>query len=281
MPGQDVNLNFHKESEVVSRRITRRLPRLAIVCLLAIVSAVSVLAQSKAPSNTKPISTKVQQSSQTTSENESAPVIAAAPKVDNAARLSFVTPLEKEIIDEINLSRTEPQKYLALIEAYKNYYQGNALTLPGSKTALVTHEGLAAVDDAINFLRAQKPLPSLSIARGMCLAAKDQARDMTLKGLSGHTGSDGSLPKARVDRYGIWNGTVGENIIYDITTARQMVIGMIIDDGVATRGHRRNIFDPTYRVAGVSISDAPSNGARGVIVYVGGFTERAVNTTNR
>ena len=281
MPCQDVNLYFHKESEVVSRRVVRILPLSAVVCLLAIVSTVSVIAQSKATSQSKTGSTTVQKSSKTTSKSNTAPVIAAAPKVDNVSRISFMTPLEKEIINEMNLARTEPQKYMAFIEAYKNYYKGNNLMLPGSKTALVTHEGLAAVEEAINFLRAQKPLLSLTIARGMCLAAKDHARDMTLKGISGHTGSDGSLPKARVDRYGMWDGTVGESIIYDITTARQMVIGMIIDDGVATRGHRRNIFDTTYRVAGVAISDAAANAARGVIVYVGGFTEKAVNTTNR
>lgn len=256
------------------------LPLLVFVCLLANVSAVSVMAQSKATQKSQTVSTSVQQSGKTTSKNEVATAIVAAPKVNNAPNIGFVTPQEKEIIDEINLARTDPQKYIAFLEAYKGYYKGNNLTLPGSRTALVTNEGLNAVDEAINFLRAQKALPALSLARGMCLAAKDHARDMTLKGISGHTGSDGSLPKARVDRYGLWDGTVGENIIYDIRTAREMVIGMIVDDGVASRGHRRNIFDTTYRVAGVSISDAASNPSRGVIVYVGGFTDKAGNTNH-
>ena len=66
------------------------------MCLLAIVSTVSVIAQSKATSQSKTASTTVQKSSKTTSKSNTAPVIAAAPKVDNASRSSFVTPLEKE-----------------------------------------------------------------------------------------------------------------------------------------------------------------------------------------
>lgn len=258
----------------MKRRVVRTIPLSVVVCALG---CVSVLAQSKPTQQSATVSTGVQQSSKVSSNVNPAPAIATTAKAGNAANVNFVSPLEKEIIDEINLARTDPQKYVAYIEAYKSYYKGNNLTLPGSRTALVTNEGLSAVDDAINFLRAQKPLPALNIARGMCLAAKDHARDMTLKGINGHTGSDGSLPRARVERYGLWDGTVGENIIYDIRTAREMVIGMIIDDGVANRGHRRNIFSDTYRVAGVSISDAAANPSRGVIVYVGGFTDKAGN----
>jgi uncharacterized protein YkwD len=55
-----------------------------------------------------------------------------------------------------------------------------------------------------------------------------------------------------------------------------MVIALIIDDGVPNRGHRRNIFDANYRIAGISITDSPANGARCVVDYVGGFKEKSV-----
>ena len=116
----------------------------------------------------------------------------------------------------------------------------------------------------------------MAINRGMCLAAKDHANDLVLKGVSGHRGSDGSSPNARLDRYGRWDGTVGENIVYDVNTARQIVIGLIIDDGTPNRGHRRNIFDPNHRVTGVSVTDSPANGAKCVLTYAGGFQEKGV-----
>ena len=140
----------------------------------------------------------------------------------------------------------------------------------------MTSEGVAAVNEAISFLRAARPLPPMVINRGMCLAAKDHVRDLALKGVTGHKGSDGSSPNSRLERYGRWDGVVGENIVYDVNTARQIVIGLIIDDGTPNRGHRRNIFEPHHLVTGVSITDSSTNGAKCVLTYAGGFQEKSV-----
>jgi uncharacterized protein YkwD len=60
-------------------------------------------------------------------------------------------------------------------------------------------------------------------------------------GLMGHTGTDGSDPYARMNRYGtVLDG--GENIAYGTFTGRDTVMGLVIDDGVASRGHRDNVF---------------------------------------
>lgn len=203
-----------------------------------------------------------------TLSSSSATVIAVTPRPD------YLSPLELEILDEMNLARMEPQRYAAFVEEFKKYYRGSNLLLPGKRKELVTVEGVAAVDEAINFLRTAKPLPPLAINRGMCLAAKDHSTDLALRGVTGHRGSDGSSPNVRLDRYGSWEGVVGENIVYDVNTARQIVIGLIIDDGTANRGHRRNIFDPNHRVTGVSITDSPDNGARCVLNYAGDFHDK-------
>jgi uncharacterized protein YkwD len=109
----------------------------------------------------------------------------------------------------------------------------------------------------------------------LCLAAKDHALDLAVKGTTGHKGSDGSTPNARMDRYGRWESVTGENIIYEVTTAREIVIGLIIDDGVANRGHRRNVFDSNYRVAGININDSPPYGAKCVVNYAGGYQDKS------
>lgn len=197
-----------------------------------------------------------------------------------APATAFLSKLEQEVLDEMNLARMEPQKYAAFVEDYKKYYDGNRLTLPGRKKAIVTIDGLAAVDEAINFLRAQGPLPSFSTAKGICLAAKDHATEIS-KGVQGHRGSDGSTPNDRVDRYGRWEGAIGETIVYQVATAREMVIALIIDDGVPNRGHRRNIFDPNYKVSGISVSEPATQAAACVIDYVGGFKEKAPQAGNR
>jgi uncharacterized protein YkwD len=254
----------------VKRLISRSFPSLVALCLLALAFPLSGLAQSKVT----PKNEKKPQSDKTLS-SKGAPVITVAPKSAGATRANFLSPLEQEIINEMNLARTEPQKYAAFVTEFKSYYNGNKLTYPGSMQAIITAEGIPAVDEAINYLKAAKPMPAMSITMGPYLAAKDHARDLALKGISGHRGSDGSTPNARLERYGRWEGVVGENIVYEVRTAREIVIGLIVDDGTSNRGHRRNIFDPNHRITGVSISEPSTNGAKCVITYVGGYQDKA------
>lgn len=255
----------------MKRRVASAFPLPVAVCLLALILPVSVLAQSNATTSKSTAATQTATSpaSKATSETAAAQTSSAvASTSQNVRGLSFLSQLESEIIDEINLARMEPQKYAAFVEEFKKYYRGVNLSLPGKPT-LITAEGMAAVEEAISFLRTAKPLPAFQVSKGVSSAAADHVRDMTTKGITGHKGSDGSLPTVRLDRYGRWDEAVGENIVYDVSTARQIVIGFLIDDGVANRGHRRNIFDSKYRVAGISI-----NNPLGVINFTAGFTEK-------
>ena len=194
---------------------------------------------------------------------------------NSSSPAGFLSTAENEVLAEINLARTQPQQYAAYIEEFKKYYQGQRLLLPGAKRAISTFDGVAAVDEAINYLRAAKPVPPLEAAEPACLAAKDHGVDLVTKGIMGHIGSDGTKPNDRVDRYGKWLGGIGEAIVYKVDTARNNVIGLIIDDGNATRGHRNDLFNPDYRFAGLSLSERNANGQVCVIVYVGGFSKKA------
>lgn len=252
-------------------------PLSVAVCLLTLAVQTSTQAQKRTTTNTKVAATTKTAANPTSATNAKTATAPTAATTSVAPNGGFMSQLEQEIFDEMNLARADPQKYAAFVEEYKKYYDGNRLTLPGRKKATVTNEGIPAVDEAINFLRNQKSLPSLIVAKGLCRAAKDHANDLASKGMSGHQGSDGSLPNARVDRYGDWEGAIGETIVYDLNPARQIVIALIIDDGTPNRGHRRNIFDPNYKVAGVSIVESQTNGVRCVVDYVGGFKEKAAN----
>jgi len=64
--------------------------------------------------------------------------------------------------------------------------------------------------------------------------------------LSGHTGSDGSSMSGRLERYGDWNGKIGENCDFGNSTGRDIVISLIVDDGVSNRGHRNNLFSSDF-----------------------------------
>ncbi|HEV2913505.1 MAG TPA: CAP domain-containing protein [Pyrinomonadaceae bacterium] len=190
-------------------------------------------------------------------------------------KVEYLSPLESEIIAEMNLARSQPQVYASYLEEIRKYYSGNQFRYPG-REAEVTVEGLSAVEEAIKFLRSASPLPPLQVYKGMSMAAKDHATYLGTSGNTGHKGGDGSTPNVRISRYGDWANSIGENIVYQATTtAREAVMGLIVDDGIDGRGHRKNIFDSTYRAAGISLGTRSSQGTLCVITFAGGFMDKS------
>lgn len=180
--------------------------------------------------------------------------------------------LEQAIIAETNAARTNPQAYAAKLEKLIPYFDGNLLKLPG-EIPLRTQEGVSAVNEAIQFLKSASSLSPLTASRGMSKAAADHVNDQGPSGKLGHTGTDGSKPWDRLNRYGEWQMVVGENISYGPNTGEDVVMGLIIDDGVSDRGHRDNIFKPEFRVSGVACGDHAQYRIMCTIDYAGGYEE--------
>ncbi len=174
----------------------------------------------------------------------------------SASPADYLSSMEREVVAELNLARTQPQAYSEFVAELLPYYRHGRLERPGS-VALRTQEGRAAAEEAVRFLRQAKPLAPLRSSRGMSLAAQEHVRDLERTGGRGHRGSDGSKPWDRLNRYGEWQSRVGENVDFGSETAREVVISLLIDDGVSSRGHRKNIFQEYFRVVGVGCGKHP------------------------
>ncbi len=192
---------------------------------------------------------------------------------NTTSEVTYLSPLEKAVVNEMNLARTSPKEYLSLLKQFKKYYDGKLLQLPG-ETPILTREGTSAVAEAIRSLRSQKPVPPLNPSKGMSLGAKDHTRDLRTSGASQHEGSDGSQAWDRVNRYGTWQKIIGENISFGHDQARNIVMTLMIDDGVPNRGHRKNIFNPDFRLIGVACGDHPTYRTICVITFTGGYREK-------
>lgn len=77
-----------------------------------------------------------------------------------------------------------------------------------------------------------------------------------------------------MDKEGQWLGRAGENISYGYADPRTVVMTLIVDQGVAGRGHRRNIFCHDFQVAGIACGPHARYGVMCVIDFAEGFLEK-------
>jgi hypothetical protein len=169
------------------------------------------------------------------------------------------------VIRELNLARENPKLYA---------------TFAAESRALHMIERGRAVDEAVRFLSKAHPLPPLTLSPGMCRAAADHCTEQ-VAGQLGHDGSDRSSPGDRISRYGAWSATWGENISYSQKTARGVVLALIIDDGVRSRGHRKNIFNTKFNYAGAAFGPHARYRTVCTIDFAGGYAERADTLVSR
>lgn len=180
------------------------------------------------------------------------------------------------VVREMNLARQHPDIYACYLEELRARFRGDFLVLPG-RTMLRSREGVVAIDEAIRFLQNVRPIAPLIISPGISLAAAEHVADQAT-GAFGHGGSDHSKPSDRMNRHGTWSTLWGENISYGKAIARDVVIALIIDDGLRSRKHRKNIFNPAFNYAGAAFGPHARYRIVCSIDFAGGYVENVTNS---
>ncbi len=75
----------------------------------------------------------------------------------------------------------------------------------------------------------------------------------------------------RVARHGTCLANVAENIFAGCADPEQIIKQLVIDDGVASRGDRANIFNPDFYAVGIGAAPHPDHACMCVLDYAGGM----------
>lgn len=157
------------------------------------------------------------------------------------------------ICDELNYVRTRPNDYAEKV-LRPRLARFNGYTYKQDDGSYVqTHEGAAAVQEAINTLKSAQAMSALTLDTGLSQASSLLAAYQAQTGQIGHVGPNNLTMRQRIEQYGSWSGYIGENCAYGSTAARDIVAQLIIDDGFGNRGHRINILNESFSKVGIAL----------------------------
>jgi len=187
--------------------------------------------------------------------------------------------LKTEIFNEHNKIRKNPKSYIPILEKHLTYFKDDVMYKPNDPVGIMTQEGSKAFKECINFLKSCAPVKELQMNSSLSKSAQDHASDIGPKGLTDHIGSDGSEPGDRIERYLQWDVTIAENLDFGGKTGEEVIVSLIVDDGVKNRGHRSNVFKNDVKYIGIGLSQHKSDyEVCSVMAYVGNILDEKMKT---
>jgi uncharacterized protein YkwD len=145
---------------------------------------------------------------------------------NTAKNVAGITEEEKNAMCYLNLSRLFPVKYAEVeVESYKPYSSSGE----SYKSSLLTT------------LRSMTPLTALQWSDKMYVLAKCWAMESGRKGLTGHSRTE------------CVTGYSGENCAYGTYTGQEIIVDLLVDEGITSLGHRKNCLNKEFTTVGISI----------------------------
>ena len=180
--------------------------------------------------------------------------------------------IEKEIFKCHNDIRTNPPSYISKLKSLLPYFTDKVYHHP-LEDAITTYEGSEVIEESIQYLKSIKPVQELIYSEEISKACRDHIYDIGPKGLTNHIGSDGSNITDRIEKYCEWDGIVAENLDFGFKEGSNVVMNMIMDDGVKERCQRKNIFNQEFNYIGVGVGPHKMFGIGVVVGYAKNIRE--------
>ena len=173
--------------------------------------------------------------------------------------------IEEDIFKAQNECRKNPFNYIIKLKEISSYFNDKIYQHP-NEDPITTYEGADSIEDAMQYLKSLKTYPPLEYSEEISKACRDHIADIGPKGLTTHEGSDGSNITDRIEKYCEWDGMVAENLDFGFRIGENVIMNMIIDDGIKERIQRKNIFNKEFNYVGIG---AGPHKIYGICVVIG------------
>ena len=155
--------------------------------------------------------------------------------LNTAAHAAYLNDEEKKVILFMNMARYDGQLFSETF--LKAYIQEKGL------------ENNTYIRSLRRDLKKVQQLKALMPEQDLTAVARQHARLMGEKGRTGHDGFKKRFEPLMGNPY----LHVGENCSYGYERAIDIVLSLLIDDGIEDVGHRKNILAPDFNAVGVAI----------------------------
>jgi uncharacterized protein YkwD len=153
------------------------------------------------------------------------------------------------------------------LNQYRSCFKGKTYTSPARQLPYTTREGVAALDDAIAFLRTCNPVNRLTAVHPLAQAANDHLLECFFNDLKGPFANDDHDVSQRLDQYCQWYGPVGQVMAWAEDDPSSIVMKLLVSDGDPRRMNRRALLNPQFQVCGVATGEHQSLGYTTVITF--------------
>jgi len=181
------------------------------------------------------------------------------------------TVIEKKLMDVINRLRDNPTTFKKLLDSKLGNFKGNIYSVKEGNTVYntETHEGAAAVKEALSFLDKQMPCLPLKWVNGLNHASEEVRAHL---GDSGSTQTEGGDKlNAIILKYGTYDGTLNKLVCFGDQDADEIVATWLVGDGDKNRTARHNLFNKAFKYAGAALGSHKSEFKYcGVVHFVSG-----------
>lgn len=131
--------------------------------------------------------------------------------------IAQMTEREQQVLDEINLVRTNPKSYIPYIDVYLDSMDSDV-------------SERSAANELKNELNKMVALSPLVFSKDLYKSCKSHGTYVS-----------------KTKKFVHSKGNYAENIQYGHSDVRNAIIDLLIDDGVPSRGHRKNILNSRYK----------------------------------